>query len=372
MVVSVRHVLFIIPSLQGGGAERVISTLLKYLDRDRFRLTLAVIDMRYAIYAEELPDDIELIDLQCTRVRFALPAIVRLILQCKPDVVFSTLGHLNLALAICRFLLPRKIKFISRETSIVSQNILSYRWPILWRWAYRIFYRQLDVVVCQSQDMRDDIVGNFRVSLAKAPIIHNPVDLERILLLSKQLTSSDGVGCVPTSSGGLYLVAAGRLSREKGFDLLIEALARSNRSDLQLTILGDGPLRTELEILAREMGVYDRVRFVGFQRNPYPFFLAADVYVLSSRFEGFPNVVLEALACGTPVVALPCLGGVREILSGVSGCELGRDVSVDALIELLQKVQKRRPLDPADIAKRFGVDKIVREYEAMFSADRSL
>ncbi len=138
-----RQILFLIPSLRGGGAERVIVTLLRHLDRSRFSLALGVVDMHGADYLEDMPMDVELIDLGCLRVRYALPKIVWLIRQRRPTVVFSTLGHLNLALAIIRPLLPDGIRYVARETSIVSEMLRGYPLTGLWRWAYRHFYRSV-------------------------------------------------------------------------------------------------------------------------------------------------------------------------------------------------------------------------------------
>ena len=97
---AVRRALFVIPTLTGGGSERVVTNLLKYLDRRRFRLTLAVVDMRQAEFLSDVPEDVEVVDLRCLRVRYALPKLIAMIWRLRPDVVFSTLGHLNLALAI--------------------------------------------------------------------------------------------------------------------------------------------------------------------------------------------------------------------------------------------------------------------------------
>ncbi len=116
----------LIPSLRGGGAERVIVALLRHLDRTKFRLMLAVVDMREAAYQDYVPNDVELIDLGCSRVRYALPKIIRLIWQQRPEVVFSTLGHLNLALAIVRPLLPDGVRYVAREACVVSEVIRDY------------------------------------------------------------------------------------------------------------------------------------------------------------------------------------------------------------------------------------------------------
>ena len=175
-VVEQRQVVFLIPSLQGGGAERVIATLLRHVDRTRFRVALAVVNMRDAVFLSDVPEDVELIDLGSSRVRYALPKIVRLIWKRRPDVVLSTLGHLNLALAIVRPFLPNDVRYVARETIMVSESLPLYRTTWLWSWGYRFFYRRFDMVICQTDVMRDDLVVNYRLPSGKAVVIHNPVD----------------------------------------------------------------------------------------------------------------------------------------------------------------------------------------------------
>jgi len=366
-----RSIIFIIPSLRGGGAERVIVTLLRHLDRTRFRVTLAVVDLRTAVYQDDLPQDVELIDLGCSRVRYALPKIANLIWKRRPDVVFSTLGHLNLALAIIRPLLPRGVRYIARETSIVSATLRDYSLSGLWRWAYRHFYHRFDTMVCQSRYMSDDLVSNFAFPATKAVMIHNPVDIDRIRRLANEHTTIDmGLAAGHDMEAVIHLVAAGRMMPVKGFDLLIEALALCGDPRFRLTLLGEGPLREELEALAKSTGVAGQVRFAGFQKNPYPFFAQADAFVLSSRFEGFPNVVLEALACGTPVIAAPAPGGVREILEGVDGCVIAETVSSDALASAINqwKASGMKRLDANGVVAAYEIDRIVRRYEEVVGA----
>lgn len=366
------HILFLMPSLRGGGAERIIVTLLRYLDRSKFRLALAVVGMREAVFRDDVPEDVEFIDLGCSRVRYAPPKIVWMIWKRRPDVVFSTLGHLNLALAIIRPLLPNKVRYMARETSIVSDVLRGYSLPGWWRWAYRCFYPRFDAVVCQSRYMRDDIVGEFGFPAVKAVVIHNPVDIERIRRLANEpmatgMKREAGNGAEPL----IHLVAAGRMSPEKGFDLLIEALALCGDTRLRLTILGEGPLRGDLERLARDKGVAQQVCFVGFQKNPYPFFAQADAFVLSSRFEGFPNVVLEALACGAPVIATPAPGGVREILEGVAGCVVAKSLTAEGLADAIASFTPGKRL-PLDVVAPYSVESILERYSQELMGDAGI
>ena len=357
-----RHVLFLIPSLRGGGAERVVVTLLRHLDRRKFRLSLAVVDTRHAAYRNDVPSDVEFVDLHSSRVLSALPRIIRLIWQRRPDVVLSTLGHLNLAVAMLRRLLPNGVRYIAREATVVSQLPVAYSIPQWWFWAYRRFYGRLDTVVCQSRSMRDDLVANFRFPEEKTVVINNPIDGPYIRQLASEPVENGFFQRPADDVSTIHLVAAGSLTRVKGFDLLIEALALCANPRLHLTLLGEGPLLDDLQRLTAEKGLTERVRFVGFQKNPYAYFARADVFVLSSRFEGFPNVVLEALACGTPVIATPCPGGVREILDRVDGCVLADSVSVEALAKALTGFTPGHRVSP-DVVDSYSISSIVGRYE---------
>lgn len=327
-----RHrLLFLIPSLQGGGAERVVLTLLRHLSSERFDLALAVIDGRCPAYFEDLPPNVAYFDLQSSRVRYSLLRILRLVWSRRPKVIFSTLGHLNLALALLKPLLPRGTRLVARETAVVSDMLRAQRGGAVWSLAYKRLSGRFDKVICQSYSMRNELVSRFGYEARNTVVIHNPIDIDRIRRLA--------VEPLPTSIGGRWLgngdqitlVAAGRLSHEKGFDLLIEAIALTANPQLRLVILGQGPLREPLENLATRLHVSDRVDFIGFDANPYRYFARASAVVLSSRSEAFPNVVLEALACGAPVIATPASGGVQEILEGRHACLICEDISAQSL-----------------------------------------
>lgn len=356
------RILFLLPNLRGGGAERVVVTLLRHLDRARFEASLAVVDLLGAVYLEDLPPDVEVIDLGCTRVRHAIPGLVRLIRNRRPDLVFSTLGHLNLALAMVRWALPQRTRLIGREATILSRMVEAMPFAGFWKHGYAFFYRRFDRIVCQSQAMFLDLKTRFGIPEAMMRVIHNPVDRDRVCSLAESGRSSAPAPEGP--SRGIRFVAAGRLSREKGFDLLIEALALCANPAMKLAILGEGPLRGELEDLMRARGLQEQVTFHGFQKNPYAFIREADCFVLSSRYEGFPNVVLEALACGTPVLATP-LGPATEILFGIRDCALADDISAPALARVMGLAVPGVRL-PQGVVDPYSIRSVVAEYSRLF------
>ncbi|MEO7392398.1 MAG: glycosyltransferase [Ramlibacter sp.] len=354
-----KTVLFLIPTLTGGGAERVIVTLLTHLDRSRFRAILGVVDTRGEVFRQDIPADVEFIDLEATRVRYALPRILRLIWSRQPDVVFSTLSHLNLALSIIRPLFPRHLRSIARESCVISKTLETSRFPRLWNWLYRKFYARHDLLVCQSRDMQDDLTQTFGIAASKSVLIHNPVAVKAI-----RAKAGAPVSHPAFDTGSAVLVAAGRLEPQKGFDLLVEAIALLDDAGIQLIILGEGRGEDGLRALARQKSVSERVHFAGFQANPYAWFARADAFVLSSRYEGFPNVVLEALACGTPVIATPAPGGINELLAGREGCVVAREISAPALAAAIGEwLGGARKKVAADAVEPYAVERIVRQYE---------
>ncbi len=354
--------MFILPALHGGGAERVMLTLVKYIDRSKFT-PIFVLLKKEGKFLGQVPSDIEIIDLQASQARYAIFKIAKIIKKQKPDIVFSTLGHLNLLMAMIRPFFSKKIKFISRESNTVSVENQGEKYPRLFDFLYKSIYNNFDLIITQSEYMKKDLVDNYQTDPSKTVVIYNPVDIENIenRLTKFKKTFFD--------NKKINLLAVGRLSHQKGFDILIKTISLLDEK-YHLTILGEGEDKESLINQIKTLKLDNRITLAGFTNNPYPYMLYCDLFILSSRYEGLPNVVLETNTCGTPVVAVNSPGGTAEIIkNGVNGI-LTAKLDPQELANDIKKATKYK-FNTHEIKeyirKKFNVEKIVKEYEKVIS-----
>lgn len=357
-----KRVLFLIPNLNSGGSQGVFLTILRHIDRSKFQIMLAVLNSDTKALQHLVPNDIEFVDLKSYRVRHGLGKIIALIWKWRPDTVFSTLSHLNLAIGALKPILPHNIKYIARESTILSQLIKKKSQPYL-HWAYKIFYRNFNLIICQSIFMQKDLISKFKIPKKHTLVINNPIDLDYINTKVRRGPSKNKLLKGKRSSSTNFL-AVGSLIAVKGFDILIEALSLIKNRDFCLTIIGDGELKSELKELSFKFGISDLVFFEGFQPNPYAWYKNVDALILSSHYEGFPNVVLESLACNTPVISTPAIGGVSEILRNLKGCLMANEVSAVSLADaIIEWLSTRRENDFQTTLDHYQVSKIIGQYE---------
>lgn len=356
------EIMFIIPSFNVGGAERVTINVIKWVERQGEKITLVVLDGRGSL-REEVPKGVEVIDLNTGRLRFSIISIASILKERKPATVFSTIDYVNFAVIFIIRILKINTNVVIREASTPSMVLKEMTFPKknLYPYIYRFLYSKADFIVAQCDCMKKDIIDNFLIRDSQVVRIYNPIDVERVRRKSKVFFPSE------FSPHAVNIVTAGRLVESKGYGVLLKAFSvlLKNVSNAKLFIIGDGPLRNGLSLLARELEIENEVRFLGFLANPYPYIRYADLYVLSSNREGFPNVLLEALACGTKVVATDCNSGPREIIGNNEFGHLARVNDPDSLAlamhEYLNTMNKT-----ADRAEMFDISKGGQQYSELF------
>ena len=277
--------------------------LLAAIDRSRFSPTLIVLAGDGPL-ADLLPADVPLVDLAKPRLRHALPALVGAIRRMRPQAVVSSLGYMNVALIASRWLLPRGTRIIVREANMPSLSLPSGPRPGLTRWLYRRYYPRADAVICTSYMMMAEMAGAIGVDRTRLHLLPNPVDVPAVRAEICSLAAHP--------AGPVRFIAAGRLIRQKGFDRLVERFVNFPLES-RLTILGEGFDRRALQAACDRLGLDGRVDMPGFVNKPWPHYAAADAFLMPSRWEGMPNAALEALACGTPVIATPQSGAIAEL-----------------------------------------------------------
>lgn len=311
---SRRRILFALPDLEVGGAQRVMLTLLRHLSRDRFEPHLALVQRR-GQFLGDVPSDVQVHHLGAARVRSAAAPLFSLVWRLRPHVIQSTLSYLNAYVLLLRPFLPPATRLVVRECTATSTARQSWRWPRLAGFGLGLLYRQADAVLCQSHAMREDLARHFGVPRGRMRVIYNPIDVPRV----RAAAAVDG-SPLASAGPGPHIVVLGRIATVKGFDAAIHALPalRQLFPDAQLWIVGEedegGTVQRELMALGEARGVAAHVHFTGYTANPYRYLKHADLFVLPSRAEALSNALLEALACGCPVVALDSPGGTREAM----------------------------------------------------------
>lgn len=304
------RILLVLPSLDRGGAERVLLQLARSFRADGREVHVAVLSGGGPLRAE-VPDGVVVHELVVaghpTRgfalARSAFPRLVSLMRSLRPHAVLSTMTGTNLLTILATRLSRRHARIFVREASslINAPHRLTRR-------AMRLFYPGADMVIAVSRGVADDLSG-LGIPNECIRVIHNPVDTER---LRDQAVVAHGAPCTIEEP---YLIAIGRLTEAKDYPTLLRAYAASTlKSDHRLVVVGEGVLRGMLEVMARELGIASRVLFTGALDNPFRLLANASLLVLSSKWEGYPNVLLESLALGVPVVSTDCRHGPRELL----------------------------------------------------------
>ena len=357
---SRRRIAFFVRALEGGGAQRdmiLLANAMAGQGRDAAILTLAAAGPLRAL----VDPAVTVTEVPGGQLRSALPGLRRALAALRPDVVVSAEAASNLLTLAAARSLPsaRRPRVVLREVSSasVSQRHDPYRQTRMAYAVLRLAYRYADAVVTLTDGALADLADNFGVPRHKL-----------VRMASNAVIADGAAAALPTDDEARepgLVVSIGRLSPEKDHATLLNAFAMADPDKARrLDIVGAGPLRPDLERLAHDLGLTDRVTFTGFVLDPFAIVRRASLLVSSSRFEGFGNVLVEAMSCGTPVVATDCPYGPAEILDGGRYGRLVPVGDAPALARAIEQALASRP-DRSALRSRAAIHTVGRAADAL-------
>jgi glycosyltransferase involved in cell wall biosynthesis len=358
---SQKRLAIFLHGLYGGGAERTMLNLAHGIAARGYATDL-VLARAEGPYLADVPELVRLVDLKVSRALFSLPALVHYLRDERPEAMLSAVDYVNIIA-----LWARHIAGVPQRVVINEQNTFSRRkqqLPKLYSWLMRRllmgFYPWADGIVAVSKGVADDLAQATAIPRERIRVIHNPVVTPE--LRKKARDSLNHPWFQPRQPP--VLLAVGRLTAQKDFPTLIQTFARVRQTrPTRLLILGEGEERFMLEALVRQLGLDQDVHLPGFVDNPYAYMARASVFVLSSKWEGLPTVLVEALYCGAPIVATDCPSGPREILADG---QYGQLVPVGDVVALAKAIEAtlagQTPRPPQESWLPFEMETVVNPY----------
>ncbi len=348
----------------GGGIQRVMLTLAKGFQEENHEIHIIILEAEGAL-KEDVPKGCKTINLKTGQVRKSIFALISYLNTEEPDVLLSAQTHFNFVAILAKLFSKWKGKLVLSEH--ITIGYMTNNWKEkLFPLVARLSYRLADRVILVSDGAASHFLERTHLPASLIQRIYNPFDIEKITSLAEGTPQHPWF----LSSDSPIFLSAGRLTRQKDFPTLLKAfqLVYTQRPDTRLVILGEGEDRNELEKLAEELEIQNAIDLPGFAKNPFAMIAKADAFILSSRWEGFGNVIVEALACGTPVISTDCPSGPAEILgNGKYGILVPVGDAQLLAQTMLKEVSTPTPRNMLqDRAKDFSIQKIVPEYLETF------
>lgn len=348
-------------NMDGGGAERAMAKLAGGIADQGYDVDL-VLSRAEGHYLAEVPDTVRIVDLHASRVLASVPGLIRYLRRERPAAMLTSMNYVNVVGIWARALARVDTRLVVNE-----QNALSLETAHSSRRRHRFlprligrFYPWADRIVSVARGTADDLARTTGLPRERIEVVHNPIVTPELMELAKAPVDHPWFrpGEPPV------VVSVGRLSPQKDFGTLLRAFALvRDRRPARLVILGEGPERGSLEKLVSELGLVDAASLPGWVANPYPWMVHAGAYVLSSRWEGLPSVLIEALYCGVPIVATDCLSGPREILDDGEHGLLVPVGDVEALARGIESALDGHVQPPAPVSWRpYEQEFVVRRY----------
>lgn len=307
-----KRLALLLPDMRGGGAERVALALIRHFQSAGHRVDL-VLQEEQGELLKMIPPEVRVISLSAPRLRSAVRPLIQYLRAERPDAIQVSMWPLTIVAILARIIARGRSRLVVSDHTILSRQYAAFGTTsaAALKVTTRLFYRIADARVAVSNEVAEDLARLTDLPKERFDVIYNPLE-------PSPSVSDEQRSAVRASwpGDGTRLLSVGSFKSEKNFPLLVRAFARIARDrESGLVILGDGPLRDQVEAAARQAGVEDRVALPGFVDDPKAYYEAADLFLMSSDFEGFGNVLVEAMRAGLPVVSTDC-GGPREILDG--------------------------------------------------------
>jgi glycosyltransferase involved in cell wall biosynthesis len=366
---SGRRICFVLPSLNGGGAERAAVQVLNGLPASTWDRSMFLFE-RTGPYLADVDPAIDLQSAPSPSRGERWQALRRFIKDRQPQVVVAFLSYATALSAARAAQTGARVVFNQQTPMTAFLGDADYEWRNGWRRTVftatsRLTYSAADLIIATSKGVAEDLTKNFSVDPAAIRVVPNPVDLEAVRAHAREQAD------LPVSAGTPVIVAAGRLADAKNYPLLIDAMAVLRQSmPARLFILGQGELEPALRQQIADRGLDDAVTLLGFHRNPWKFIARAGVFALSSHYEGFGNVLVEAMALGVPVVATASAGTQDIVNHGVDGLLVQShtpEALAAALRDVLGDADRRSAMSSAAAAaaERFASATVIARYNTL-------
>ena len=321
--------------MRGGGAERVMLALANGLAEKDIQVDL-VLNKAEGPYLKDASPKVNIVNLDTSRVLNGIFPLSKYLNKENPDAILSAMNYVNIATVLAKLISKSDTKVVLSEHNNLTETkkelsfVKGCALTSLMKWSYREAYR----VIAVSNGVADALTNELKIDRSNFTTIYNPIFSEDLVKRSQESILHPWIN----NAAFPLVLSVGRLTSQKDFRTLIHAFKQVlEKKNCNLIILGEGELRPELEKLIKSLGLENNIQLLGFVDNPYAWMSHADLFVLSSIREGFGNVIVEAMACGTPIVSTDCPSGPSEILEGGLWGELVPPYSADLLAKAIIK-----------------------------------